>query len=725
VALAPAKRRVSAGLVVFVCVAAAYAYFLHALPFTNAETRWALVRAIVEQHSLSIDAYHASIGDKALIKGHYYTDKAPGSSFLGVPFYAVLWYGSRVLGLTLSDPAAREMVRYLVVSLPSAALAWLLFRATRQSGCTTPWAAALALAYALGTPALPYSTLYYGHQTAALCVFGAFLLLTTNERTEDNELSAQRDALRTALAGFLGGAAILIEHPLLVLVGPLGLYVLFLQRPWWRAACFAAGVVPGVLAMLAYNWAVTGEPFTFPYRFEHTPEYRQEMAVGLYSVTHPRLSALWDLTFSLSRGLFIYSPFLLFAAPGIYLAARSTPRLRPVLLSGILGLVMILFNASIDSPWGGWSCGPRYLLPGLPFLAFSCYPAILATRAWWWRPVFAGLATLSVAKLVWATSVSPHLPEVIDNPVTEFWWPLAQAGVTTPSLGTWLGLDGAWSLMPLIALIAAALVLLFARREPGEEQESFTQVRKSTSSISGRLPAVVVGVLACVIAALPNLLPAHESIMKHTVRAVSLQMNGARDAAMHDFERILALYDLEDDEQGKPNFVRNALEAHVQLGEYRRAQGDYTAAEAHYRAAIEIAPSLANPRFALAIVLEAQRRPQEAVSSYREAFRRDERRLDIGQHLAWMLATHPEADVRNGSESVTIARALCEETNNLDPLMLDTLAAALAESGDYVAAAEQARAAVRLAAQLGDTNLARQINARLQSYGRGEPYHGD
>lgn len=702
---APAAWHLSPGLVVFLCVAGAYAYFLHALPFTNAETRWALVRAIVEQHTLSIDAYHATIGDKSLIDGHYYTDKAPGSSFLGVPFYAVLYYGGRITGLPPTDAAAREIVRYLVVSLPAALLAWLLFRAVRTAGCPVFWAGLLALAYALGTPAFPYSTLYYGHSPATLCIFAAFYLLVM-PATSSDEKAANPSALRILLAGLLGGTAILLEHPLAVLVAPLALYALFAFRPRGLAVLFAVGVLPGVLATLAYNWAVTGDPLTFPYKFEATAAYRAEMAAGLYSVTHPKLSALWDLTLSLSRGIFFYSPFLLFAAPGVYFAARAQPRLRPVLLASLLGVVMLLFNASIDSPWGGWSCGPRYLIPGLPFLALACYVPLTSEHGRWWRPAFLGLAAISIAKFIWATSVSPHLPEAIENPVTEFWWPLAEAGVTTPSIGTWLGLSGAWSVAPLLLWIAITLFLLFRSHESEREPVGISW------------PVAAVALLSMAAVALLNFWPTDESIMKYTVRAVSFQMNGAPNGALRDYTRILELY------QGAEDHKRNALEAHVQLGEQERATGNYAAAEAHYRAAIELVPELPNPRFALAIVLEAQQRPVEAVAVYRQAYKLDPKRLDIGQRLAWLLATHPDASVRNGAESLTVASALCDATQHSDPRLLDTFAAALAETGDYTAAAQQARAALRIATQRNDVNLARAINARLQLYERSQPYHG-
>jgi hypothetical protein len=73
----------------FLICLGAFAYFYQAGSW-NSTTRFDLVRAIVERHTLSIDAYHMNTGDKALRDGRYYCDKAPGISLLCAPSYAVV-----------------------------------------------------------------------------------------------------------------------------------------------------------------------------------------------------------------------------------------------------------------------------------------------------------------------------------------------------------------------------------------------------------------------------------------------------------------------------------------------------------------------------------------------------------------------------------------------------------------------------------------------------------
>ena len=75
------KAAILLGLVTFL----SFQYFYEGGGW-NQNSRFDLLRAIVERHTLQIDAYHQNTGDKAHFGGHYYSDKAPGLVFLAVPF---------------------------------------------------------------------------------------------------------------------------------------------------------------------------------------------------------------------------------------------------------------------------------------------------------------------------------------------------------------------------------------------------------------------------------------------------------------------------------------------------------------------------------------------------------------------------------------------------------------------------------------------------------------
>src|ERR1700681_3699984 len=75
----------------------------------NQNSRFDLLRAIVERHTLQIDAYHENTQDKAHFRGHYYSDKAPGLVFLAVPFAAMARAALRASGIN-HESTRREIV---------------------------------------------------------------------------------------------------------------------------------------------------------------------------------------------------------------------------------------------------------------------------------------------------------------------------------------------------------------------------------------------------------------------------------------------------------------------------------------------------------------------------------------------------------------------------------------------------------------------------------------
>ena len=52
----------------------------------NQDSRFSMVRAILESGTLKITAYHHITGDKSRIGADYYSDKAPGHALLATPF---------------------------------------------------------------------------------------------------------------------------------------------------------------------------------------------------------------------------------------------------------------------------------------------------------------------------------------------------------------------------------------------------------------------------------------------------------------------------------------------------------------------------------------------------------------------------------------------------------------------------------------------------------------
>ena len=86
----------------------------------NQNSRFDLVRAIVEQHTLRIDAYYQNTEDRAYVAGHYYSDKAPGLAFFSLPFALVARPAMRFVGIDPESPGGVVVLSYVVSAGASA-----------------------------------------------------------------------------------------------------------------------------------------------------------------------------------------------------------------------------------------------------------------------------------------------------------------------------------------------------------------------------------------------------------------------------------------------------------------------------------------------------------------------------------------------------------------------------------------------------------------------------
>jgi tetratricopeptide (TPR) repeat protein len=90
--------------------------------------------------------------------------------------------------------------------------------------------------------------------------------------------------------------------------------------------------------------------------------------------------------------------------------------------------------------------------------------------------------------------------------------------------------------------------------------------------------------------------------------------------------------------------------------------------------------------------------------------------------LAWILATHPDAALRNGKEAIRLARRGCEITNFQDPTLLATLAAAYAEVGLFSQATSTVERALNLSRISANAEVAGLSEQLLESFRQNHPY---
>ena len=129
------------------------------------------------------------------------------------------------------------------------------------------------------------------------------------------------------------------------------------------------------------------------------------------------------------------------------------------------------------------------------------------------------------------------------------------------------------------------------------------------------------------------------------------------------------------------------------------------------------------PGVLLGQALAGARRPGEAVGQFRSTLAAHTNSVDALNAFAWLLATNPDAQVRDGAEALRLAQRARALTNS--PATLLTLAAALAETGQVPAALEQARACTNELDRAGASPQLKKAEALLRDLEAGRPHRDE
>ena len=115
-------------------------------------------------------------------------------------------------------------------------------------------------------------------------------------------------------------------------------------------------------------------------------------------------------------------------------------------------------------------------------------------------------------------------------------------------------------------------------------------------------------------------------------------------------------------------------------------------------------------------------RSREAAEQFRAALEAKSDFLIPLNGLARLQATHPNPALRDGVEALTLARRACALTHYAEPAMLDTLAAAHAENGDFDKAIDFQQKSIELLTTAGRDRMLTEARARLGLYTNHKPF---
>ncbi|MHC4780357.1 MAG: tetratricopeptide repeat protein, partial [Planctomycetota bacterium] len=147
-------------------------------------------------------------------------------------------------------------------------------------------------------------------------------------------------------------------------------------------------------------------------------------------------------------------------------------------------------------------------------------------------------------------------------------------------------------------------------------------------------------------------------------------------------------------------------------------------AERHYHMALPNNPESAAAQGNLADLLVRRGRHVEGAKHFLEAIDKKPRWAALLRRmgdLAWLLATHPDDEVRNGEWAVRLAGRVCREHDSPPPDVLATFAAAYAELGLFEEAIQTAEKALEEARKEKLRALVIALLGQMDLYRAGKP----
>jgi hypothetical protein len=363
----------------------------------------------------------------------FYSPYGPGQPIATIPLYLL---GKGIASFFPND-AYPWVTRAIVLwfnPLITAGTAALLYLAAVFLGYGRRAAVGVALIYGLATLAWPYSKTFFSEPLTSLLLFASFTLLLylyEKHRHNQRQSSVSSSGYRSfsyrigryrsdnktrntkrgflLLSGVLAGLAPAVKIQAIIALPLLLLYIAItafrngehphLSCPWFwplmgRLIVWGVGVAASLALLLAYQWAIYGNPLNSGYG-----------NVGDEFGSNHLWYRLNGLIWSSGRGILWYAPPMLLWPLSLWLLWRRT--WQAALVAGLIVVVNMVFHAHWIIWTGGGCWGPRFLHITMPFMVLPL-AAFLQTLRGWRTPWRTGalVVTLVLAVPVQAAGVA-------------------------------------------------------------------------------------------------------------------------------------------------------------------------------------------------------------------------------------------------------------------------------------------------------------------------------
>jgi tetratricopeptide (TPR) repeat protein len=189
----------------------------------------------------------------------------------------------------------------------------------------------------------------------------------------------------------------------------------------------------------------------------------------------------------------------------------------------------------------------------------------------------------------------------------------------------------------------------------------------------------------------------------HIALGNALSAKGAWDEAIAAYATAVAL---------RP---QNA-DAHYSLGNALEQTGELEQAVANYETALRISADIVEAHLHLGNIRMREGREAEGVTCYEKALAIQPDSTEALNNLAWAYSSSRDRSLRNGERALILAEKANRAGGGNNSIILHTLAAAYAQTGQFEQAVRTAETALSLANHQGETELARELHREIQLY---------
>ena len=367
-----------------------YSLFIHWVGW-NEDTRLLTAISIIEKNTFDINTYANFTGDRILVNGKYYSDKAPGISlFLSSIYFIFKTYFGEQFGtnkyVLVPQPQFNTTVYFIydnieksvlmtmifgVILLSSlvGALSVVLFRRILLLYFSKKTSLLLSIVFELSL-VFPYSTVLMGASFSLFLLLLSFYILQKDYKQ------------KYVIGGILLGLSFLIDYTSILVAVPL-IFFIWNKTSIIERIKFFLSFALGVLSLFIYSFSIFNNPIGFfiyynfidpsiypctygKKYFEFCPE---PLLLSLKSL--PDISVEWilkilHLLIFPYRGIIFYNPFLIFFIVSLFFVFK---RNKQIFYLSFFTFLLSVLSISLHGYWfGGSTFGPRYLVNSLPLM---------------------------------------------------------------------------------------------------------------------------------------------------------------------------------------------------------------------------------------------------------------------------------------------------------------------------------------------------------------------